>query len=422
MAPAHAHAVHAAAFEAYSRRDDLALDVRLARQAFHAYSAGRHDLAAPLYLELGRLALTRHRYADAELALTRALVGDAPPDAIDRGLAHRLRGIARYRMGRHDAAGADFEVARVDARARGDRTREAAVLLDEAMSLDWAIEHRAAARCVEAAAELLDDTASPYLRAYLAMSIGRSHLRANREAEAAAPFERAIELAAPLGDEGYEILVVALLQVAPILATLSRDEEARRQFERVLELTAATGDRLHHCAALANRLWRPFATPDLESLRGDHERVLAIAGELGHFVIEFTGEVNFAGALHHLGHRDLALAHARRAVELERTRLGDAARPEAALLLARILAARGAGGAELAAVITAIDAHERTARDQQRADALLTPAERVLLEGVRLAAGLSCEHAPDAILGRGIELLPRHEVAELRRLLELAAR
>jgi len=421
VAPGPARAVHAAAFEAYSRRDDLAPDARLARQAFHAHSAGRHELAAPLYLELGRLALTRHRYADAELALTRALAGEAPPDAIDRGAAHRLRGIARYRMGRHDAAGADFEVARADARARGDRTREAAVLLDEAMSLDWAIEHRAAARCVEEAAALLDDAASPYLRAYLAMSIGRTHLRANREADAVAPFQRAIELAAPLGDEGYEILVVALLQVAPILATLERHEEARFQFERVLELTTAAGDRLHYCAALANRLWRPFATPDLESLCGDHERVLAIAGELGHFVIEFTGEVNFAGALHHLGHRDLALAHARRAVELERTRLGAAARPEAALLLARLLAARGERGVELAAVIAGIDAHEQIARDQQRADALLTPAERVLLEGVRLAGRLSSEHAPDALLARGVELLPRHELTELERLLELGA-
>jgi tetratricopeptide (TPR) repeat protein len=320
-------------------------------------------------------------------------------------------------MGRHDAAGADFEVARADARARGDRTREAAVLLDEAMSLDWAIEHRAAARCVEEAAALLDDSASPYLRAYLAMSIGRTHLRANREADAVAPLERAIELAAPLGDKGYEILVVALLQSAPILAALGRYEEARRQFERVLELTAAAGDRLHYCAALANRLCRPFATPDTETLRFDHERVLAIAGELGHFVIEFTGEVNFATGLHHLGHRDLALVHARRAVELERTRLGDAARPEAALLLVRILAARGDGGGELAAAIGAIDAHERTARDQHRAEALLTPAEQVLLEGARLAAGLPSDHTPRALLEQATELLPRHEQAELAALL-----
>jgi hypothetical protein len=200
-------------------------------------------------------------------------------------------------------------------------------------------------------------------------------------------------------------------------------EEARRQFERVLALTEAAGDRLHHCAALANRLWRPFATPDVASLRADHARVLAIAGELGHFVIEFTAEVNFAGALHHLGHGELALAHARRAVELERTRLGDAARPEAALLLARILAARGEGGeggdrgAELAAVIAAIDAHQRTARAHRRADALLTPSEQALLDGVRLAAGRADGLLRAAVLARGTAHLPRHELAELRALL-----
>src|SRR5262249_32123711 len=87
VAPAHAQAVHTAAFTAASRRADPAPDVRLAKQAFHAYAGGRHDIAAPLYLELGRLALTRHRYADAELALTRALADEAAASAaIDRGL------------------------------------------------------------------------------------------------------------------------------------------------------------------------------------------------------------------------------------------------------------------------------------------------------------------------------------------------
>ncbi len=425
VAPEHARAAHAAAFAACSRRDDLAPDVRLAGQAFHAHAAGRPDLAGPLYLALGRLALARHRYADAELALTRALDGES---AIDLGEAHWQRGIARYRMGRHDAAGADFEVARAEARARGDRGREAEVLLDLAMSLDWAVEFQAAARCVDAAAALIEreaspsegDAAGPRLRAYLAMSVARSHIRANREADAIEPLERAIELASPLGDDAYEILVVALLQSAPILATWGRHEEARRQFERVLALTEAAGDRLHHCAALANRLWRPFATPELASLRRDHARVLAIAGELGHFVIEFTGEVNFAGALHHLGHRDLALEPARRAVELERTRLGDAARPEAALLLARILAARGDGGAELAGVVAAIDAHQAVARERGRAEALLSPADRTLLDGVRLAAGLPCEPAPGELHARAAELLPRHERAELEALLAAA--
>ncbi|HWO18250.1 MAG TPA: protein kinase [Kofleriaceae bacterium] len=420
VAPAHARAVHAAAFAAYSRREDLAPDVRLAKQAFHAFSAGQHDLAAPLYLELGRLALRRHRYADAELALTRALSDEAAGAAIDRGTAHLMRGTARYRMGRHDAAAADFEVARTEARASGDRAREAKVLLDEAMSLDWAIEYRAAARCVEEAAALVDDTADPYLCAYLAMSIARSHIRANREAEAIAPLERAIELAAPLGDEAYEILVVALLQSVPILAAVGQHSEARRQFDLVLALTAAAGDRLHHFAALANRLIRPFATPDVESLRLDYTRVLAIARELGHFVIEFTGEVNFAAGLHHLGHRELALKHARRAVELERTRLGDAARPEAAQLLARILAAYGDRGAELASVIAEIDAHEQTAREQQRTEALLTSAERVLLDAVRCAAGLPCDRSASELRARGAELLPRHELAELEALLAVA--
>jgi tetratricopeptide (TPR) repeat protein len=423
VAPEHARAVHGAAYAAYARRDDLAPDVRLARQALHAYSAGRHDLAAPLYLALGRLALARHRYADAELALGRALAepGSIDPEAIDRGAAHWQRGIARYRMGRHDAAAADFELARTDARARGDRAREAEVLLDLAMSLDWAIEYRASTRCVDEAAALIGEAGAPRLRAYLAMSVARSHIRAGREVDAIAPLERAIELAAPLGDEAYEILVVALLQSAPILATWGRPEEARRQFERVLALTEAAGDRLHHCAALANRLWRPFATPDVASLRGDHARVVAIAGELGHFIIEFTGEVNFAGALHHLGHRDLALEHARRAVELERTRLGDAARPEAALLLARILAARG-DRAEVAAVVAAIDAHQATVRGAPRPEALLSPAEQALLDGVRLAAGLPCDAAPDALRARGAELLPRHERAELEALLDAAPR
>ncbi|HWU88407.1 MAG TPA: hypothetical protein VN253_14070, partial [Kofleriaceae bacterium] len=157
---------------------------------------------------------------------------------------------------------------------------------------------------------------------------------------------------------------------------------------------------------------------ELASLRADHASVLAIAAELGHFIIEFTGEVNFAGALHHLGHRDLALEHARRAVALERTRLGDAARPEAALLLARILAA-GRDRAEIAEVVAAIDAHQEIARAAHRTEALLSPSDQVLLEGVCAVAGLPRPRVPVALHTRAIELLPRHELAELEALVAL---
>jgi tetratricopeptide (TPR) repeat protein len=435
----YARAVHGAALAAWTRRADAPPDERLAKMAYHAFGSGRPEQAAPLYRELGERALGRHRYAEAELALTRALAGDSPHpraeaaaaapaepgsllSAAERGLAHWHRGIARYRLGRHDAASADFAVARAGAHAQGAREQEAAILLDEAMSLDWAMEHRGAARCVAAAAALVSEQTSARVRAALAMSEARTLIRDAREADALAPLERAIALAAPLGDAAYEILVVALLQSAPILATWGRHEEARRAFDQVLALTEAAGDRLHHCAALANRLWRPFATPELAALRRDHARVLAIASELGHFILEFTGEVNFAGALHHLGYARLALEHARRAVELERTRLGDAARPEAALLLARILAAAGDRGAEVLEVVGAIDAHQRAARAAQRTDALLTPGELVLLAGARWAAsGDAAARAgledPAVLRAHGSQLLPRHELAELGALL-----
>jgi len=117
-------------------------------------------------------------------------------------------------------------------------------------------------------------------------------------------------------------------------------------------------------------------------------------------------------------HRDLALEHARRAVALERTRLGDAARPEAALLLARILAA-GRDRAEIAEVVAAIDAHQEIARAAHRTEALLSPSDQVLLEGVCAVAGLPRPRVPVALHTRAIELLPRHELAELEALVAL---
>jgi hypothetical protein len=71
-------------------------------------------------------------------------------------------------------------------------------------------------------------------------------------------------------------------------------------------------------------------------------------------------------------------------------------------------------------VVAAIEAHQQTARAAQRAEALLTPADQVLLAGVCAAVGLPQPSAASDLHARAVELLPRHELAELEALLAAA--
>jgi Tfp pilus assembly protein PilF len=81
---------------------------------------------------------------------------------------------------------------------------------------------------------------------------------------------------------------------------------------------------------------------------------------------------------------DAAGPHVARAVEIERRRAGDAGRPVALLLLARVRLYRG-DEADARALFERIQGGQRSAADAGRADALLVPSEEVLCAMIDLA-------------------------------------
>src|SRR5690606_11468759 len=111
-------------------------------------------------------------------------------------------------------------------------------------------DFQASAERVERARARADAPRSPLLEARLLLGAGRSHHRADREEEAADALERAAVLAAPLGDEGYETLVITLMMLGFILQGLGRMDDAARALDETIRRADERGDRLHLGSAL----------------------------------------------------------------------------------------------------------------------------------------------------------------------------
>src|SRR5262249_18162827 len=136
--------------------------------------------------------------------------------------------------------------------------------------------------------------------------------------------------------------------------------------------------------ALNNRRWLWIYREARSELVRDMERVLSIARELGNPMIEHAGELNYAHALQLFDVSDEALLHAQRAVDIEERLIGEGARPEGALVLARLLAIRGEHTAARE-VIERIQARQARARAEGHSETILLPWEQVLCEMVDLA-------------------------------------
>ena len=98
----------------------------------------------------------------------------------------------------------------------------------------------------------------------------------------------------------------------------------------------ATGDRLHHCAALNDRMWVWIKRDDLDRAIDDQRGATELARSLGHAHLERCGTYNLAELLHWRGCTDEALPFARRSRSLQTRFLGPS--PLDALLVARIQA------------------------------------------------------------------------------------
>src|SRR5262249_25665784 len=152
--------------------------------------------------------------------------------AANRMLAARGRGLMRYRIGRYGDALADLEVARTLGENRAEPRVQVDILLDQAIALDWMNEYRRAADKVAQARALAAGLSDPVLGARLALREGRAHQLFSRYEEAETALRQAIAGAEPLGDAGYETLIIALLILSHLLPVSGKIDEAEAVCER----------------------------------------------------------------------------------------------------------------------------------------------------------------------------------------------
>jgi eukaryotic-like serine/threonine-protein kinase len=402
--------VHLAALRYYSAAPHDAES--LARIALHAARAGQRERALGAYLELAERARARHDYFAAETLYSEAIAHTIATDDAQQMTALRGRGLMRYRLGRYEDSLADFDRAREVAVARGDAQAHCEILLDAATALDWSDEYRRSSDLVDQASGIADAVGSPHVEARLLMGLARSAFRFDRNAEAADLFARAAASAERLGDAGYETLVISLLLDGYILAQLGRLDDSERAFERVIPMCEQHGDQLHLGAAVGNRSMLWICRNDETRLIADLERLLAIGRELGNGRMEQQGHFYMALFLHWLGRSSQAEHHARRAVEIDDRRYGDAARPESALLLARVAA--GAGDAATSrAMIDGVRARQARARERGDRELALLPSEEIQLAMVELATQAATDAAWDELAARARGVLTGHDLTEL---------
>ncbi len=376
--------VHRAA-SAYYQTASVSDTVRLPNLAYHAAQAGVRDLARDTYFQLAERAAARQVYLDAEMLYSRCIEHLVHKDAdVVAGRAFRGRGRMRYRLGRYDDAIADLSRARQLTTA--DRAEEIMILLDEATALDWMGDFSSSkARVEEAerAAGLLAGVGGE-LQAALFLARGRSCLRFPPDDTAAGLLWKAIAAAADLGDDGYEILIIAYLLLGGMLPFLNRLDEADAALDRAIRASAEHEDRLHLAAAFNNRgLARGFRG-DGESVIADYGRVLELARELGQPTMELMATFNLAEFHYFVGQLDAGITHVERAVALERRLVGEWGRPLSVILEARLRLARGET-ARAGEVVGWIRRQQEGARAHGREDAMLVPAEDVLCCAVELA-------------------------------------
>jgi tetratricopeptide (TPR) repeat protein len=411
--------IHMAAYEYYCDAEAIAEERRLMQVAHHAAQAGLMAVAESAHLTLAERARARHNYLEAERLYTRAI---EPPCAPPLG-AYRGRGLMRYRLGRYDDALADLAHARAMASGAGDAAALVEILLDEATVLDWMDEYKSSEERVERARALAKAVISPALEARLLLGTGRSLHRFSCEKAAAVLLEQAVAEAEPLGDEGYETLVIALLMLGFIFQGLGRLDEAREALDRAIALCTERGDTMHLVTAINNRglLWA--CRGDKERMVADLLRVVALARDLGQAALELFGEYNLGEYLHLMDDREAAEPHIRRAVAIEARRMGEAGRPVVALLEARFRLY--SGEEDIArAIIERIRERQARARAEEHNDQLMVPSEEVLCAMIDLATREASDEEWDELEERSlrrsvgqerIEVLEARAVAAARR-------
>ncbi len=407
--------VHEAAASFYRDADTMPGQRRLSQLATHASAAGLGEEAARTFFTLAERARAWHAYLEAERLYSRVLEQPHVAPA-DRAAAHRGRGLMRYRVARYHDALADFSVARAHAEEIGDTMTSVDIQLDEATVLDWMDDFATSEQRVKEAEGRAPGDAPPLFRARLLLGLGRSATRFSRNDEAAALLEKAVNAAEPLGDEGYETRVIALMMLSYLLLAMNRLDGAPGVLEQLVTLCENHGDDLHLGGALNVRAMLWASEGARERMTADMERSLTIARKLGQASLELMGEFNFGEYLLLMDDPAAASPHIARARALDLRITGQPGRALIALLEARRLLYMGdVGGA--CSVVQGIRKNQAESLARGAHDRLMAPSEDVLCTAIELTGGGASAEQWDELEARSEQVSlgqERIEVIETR--------
>jgi tetratricopeptide (TPR) repeat protein len=327
----------------------------------------------------------------------------------------------RYRIGRYHDSLADFACARAMVEEQGDVAAQIDILLDEATAFDWMDDYPSSEARVDAAEALLPRARTPLLDARVLLGVGRTALRFSRNELAAALLQQAADAAEPLGEDGYETLVIALSLLGFLLPGLGRLEDALRTLDRTVALCEAHGDRLHLAGSTNHRVLVLACLDDQERLAADLERGIAIARELGQSSLELACEYNVGETLLLMDDAAAAEPHIRRALEIDRKVSGDPGRPVVALLKARLLFHDG-DEAGASGIVARIRRRQTEIRERAEPDTLMAPSEDILCAMLELASADATPEAWDALEARSERYSVGQERIEVVETRGLAAR
>lgn len=391
VAPEIRRATHLAAYRLFAGDEQLPAHERLPQLAFHAAGAGLREEAIELELTLARRAVDRHDYLLAHESFHRALENLAADDPRHLETMHGL-GLMRFRMGRHQDALRDLDVACQWAQKLGRRDLEVEILLDTATVLDWAEDYPTSRELVERAHVVAGDSPSLLVQARLLLGRGRSMFRLGDGESSTVLLQQAARVAETVGEEAYESRVIALVLAAP-LAALGGDETAgRKMFEQLVELCNSHGDQLHLATTYLNRCVVWFTSGHIEPLQADLRQAIDIARAAGFPLVEMRALFNLGEIAYMLGDYEAALRYTRESIDLVLQISGYSQRIVVSrLLLARchlVVAAFDEAREELERIRTM----QAERRNEGALDLEFMPSDRALFRMVELCL----EHSTDA--------------------------
>lgn len=405
-------ATHQAAYRLFDGDEHLADHERLPQLAFHAAGAGLREEAIELELALARRAVDRHDYLLAHDSFQRALENLAPDDPRHLDAMHGL-GLMRFRMGRHQDALRDLDVACKWAQTLGRRDLEVEILLDTATVLDWAEDYPTSRELVERAHVVCGDAPSLLAQARLLLGRGRSMFRLGDGESATSLLQLAARVAESVGEEAYESRVIALVLAAP-LAALGGDEIAgRKMFEQLVELCDSHGDQLHLATTYLNRCVVWFAGGHIDALQADLRRAIDIARAAGFPLVEMRALFNLGEIAYMLGDYESALRHTRESIELVLQISGYSQRVVVSrLLLARchlVVEAFEEARQELERIL----ALQAERRGEGALDLEFMPSDRALFRMVELCLESSTDAQWDELIKEAATASMQQELVEV---------